>query len=80
MKNTKHHKGKGLAAMPSIVPKKSHLKVAGGHESQQTLTAWLISRLLSVYGRLFWLCGPRNGSLRPFMRGVCLWEVKNVEF
>ena len=38
------------------LPKKSHLKVPGGLESQQTLTVWPFSGVLSVYGRLFQLC------------------------
>ena len=67
--------------MPLVPVKKSHLKVTGGCYSQQTLrTGWLFSIPLSVYGKLFYLCGPRDRYQLPVKRGGCLREVKNAQF
>ena len=56
-----------------IVPKKSHLKVSGGLQSQRILTAWPFSSLLSVYRRLFLI------SSVDLEMGVHSREDKNVE-
>ena len=46
--------------------------------SKLSQSSWPLSFLLSIYGRLFKFRGPRNGGLRPLMRGVRLQEAKNI--